>query len=116
MLACSSGNVFIGSIDIIGERRMPITYVMHWVDTLKTIGVDNIVQICTDIVLSMRSVVDLLIHHSSSFYFQVCVVHFLDLLLEDWGKTTWAKQITKKVKIVVSFKEQHHAPLVILSL
>jgi hypothetical protein len=35
MLACSNGNVFVDSIDTIGERRMPITYVMHWVDTSK---------------------------------------------------------------------------------
>jgi hypothetical protein len=83
---------------------------------IETIGVNNIVQICIENVLNMRSVVDLLIHHSSSLYFQVCVVHCLDLLLEDWGKTTWAKEITKKMKVVVSFIQQHHAPLVILSL
>jgi hypothetical protein len=35
MFGCSSGNVFIGSIDIIGEGKMPIIYVIHWVDTSK---------------------------------------------------------------------------------
>ncbi len=50
---------------------------------IKTIRVDNIVQICTDNVLSMKSVVDLLIRHFLSFYFQGCVAHSPNLLLED---------------------------------
>jgi hypothetical protein len=51
----------------------------------------------------MKSETNLPICCFPSLYFQGCVVHFLDLLLEDWGKTTWAKQIVKKVKVVVSF-------------
>jgi hypothetical protein len=61
----------------------------------------------------MRSVTNLLICHFPYLYFQGCVVHCLDLLLEDWGKTTWAKQIMKKAKAIVSFIRQHHAPLAI---
>jgi hypothetical protein len=45
----------------------------------------------------MKSVADLLIHRFPSLYFQGCVVHYLNLLLEDYGKATWAKQIVKKV-------------------
>jgi hypothetical protein len=46
----------------------------------------------------MKSVVDLLIHHFPNLYFQGCVVHCLNLLLEDWGKATWVKRIVKKAK------------------
>jgi hypothetical protein len=60
----------------------------------------------------MRSVIDLLIHHFPSFYFQGCVAHCLDLLLEDWRKITWVKRV-KNVKNVVSFIQQHHVPLAI---
>jgi hypothetical protein len=56
----------------------------------------------------MKSAVDLLIHCFPSLYLKGCVAHCLDLLLEDWGKTTWVKQNVKKVKVVVSFI-QHHA-------
>jgi hypothetical protein len=35
MFACPSGDVFIGPIDSTREGRMPITYIMHWLDTLK---------------------------------------------------------------------------------
>jgi len=50
---------------------------------IKTIEVDNIVQTCTNNVLSMKSVVDLLIRRFLSFYFQGCVAHCPNLLLED---------------------------------
>jgi len=53
----------------------------------------------------------LLICHFPNLYFQGCVVHCLDLLLEDWGEITWAKQIVKKTKVIVSFTQQHHSPL-----
>ncbi len=77
---------------------------------IKTIGIDNIVQICTNNVSSMRSATILLIHHFPSLYFQGCVANCLVLLLEDWEKTTWAKRIVKKAKFVVSFIWQHHVP------
>jgi hypothetical protein len=47
----------------------------------------------------MRSVDDLLICCFPSLNFQGCVVHCLDLLLEDWGKATWAKQNVKNMKV-----------------
>jgi hypothetical protein len=28
------------------------------------------------------------------------MLHCLDLLLEDWGKATWVKQIVKKAKAI----------------
>jgi hypothetical protein len=80
---------------------------------IETIEVNDVVQICTNNALNMRNVANLLICHFPSLYFQGCVVHCFDLLWEDWGKTTWAKRIVKKVKVVVSFILQHHAPLAI---
>jgi hypothetical protein len=70
---------------------------------IETIGIDNIMQICTNNTLSMRSAIDLLICCFPSLYFQGCVPHYLDLLLQNWGKVTWAKRIVKNVKVVVSF-------------
>jgi hypothetical protein len=91
MFAYPNGNVFIGSIDTIGERK-DVYYICNALGGyIKTIGVNNIVQICTNNAPSMKSVIDLLICHFPSLYFQGCVVHYLDLLLEDWGKATWVK-------------------------
>jgi hypothetical protein len=61
----------------------------------------------------MRSAANLLVRCFPSLCFQGCVVHCLDLLLEDWGKITWVKGIVKKAKVVVSFIQHHHVPLAI---
>jgi hypothetical protein len=61
----------------------------------------------------MKNVVDPLIHHFPSLYFQGCAIHCLDSLLEDWGKITWVKRIVKNVKIIMFFIQQHHVALVI---
>jgi hypothetical protein len=44
----------------------------------------------------MQNVIDLLIRHFPTLYFQGCVIHYLDLLLEDWGKKPWMKRIVKR--------------------
>jgi hypothetical protein len=80
MFVCPNGNVFIGSIDTTREQK-----------DIKTIGIDNIVQIYINNVSSMRSVANLLICHFPSLYYQSYITHCLELLLEDAGKTTWAK-------------------------
>jgi hypothetical protein len=108
---CPSGDVFIGSIDITREYKDAHKICNALAEYIETIGVNNVVQICIDNVSSMRNVPNLLICHFPILYFQVCDVHCLNLLLEDWGKTTQAKQIMKKKKTIVSFIQQHHAPL-----
>jgi hypothetical protein len=101
MFACPSGNVFIGLLTQLGNERMLITYICNALGRyIKTIGIDNIVQICIDNASSMRIVANLLIYHFPSLYFHGCATHCLNLLLEGWGKTTWTKKIVKKVKAV----------------
>jgi hypothetical protein len=87
----SKCDVFIGSIDITGEWKDAHYICQVLVGYIETIGVDNIEEICTNNALNMRSVADLLICNFPSLYFQGCVVHCVNLLLEDWGKTTWVK-------------------------
>jgi hypothetical protein len=53
MFACPSGNVFIGSIDTIGERKDAHYICNALCGYIKTIGVDNIVQFFIDNVLNM---------------------------------------------------------------
>ncbi len=69
MFACSNGDVFIGSIDIIGKQK-DVHYICNALGGyIETIGVNNIVQICIDNVSNMRSVIDPLICHFLSLYF-----------------------------------------------
>jgi len=91
MFACPSGDVFIGSIDTIGEQKDAHYKCNALVGDIKTIGIDNIVQIYTNNASSMKSAANLLICRFPSFYSQSYITHYLDLLLEDGGKITWAK-------------------------
>jgi len=52
------------------------------VEYIETIRINNIIQIYINNALNMKSEIDLLIYHFPSHYFQGCVTHFLDLLLE----------------------------------
>jgi hypothetical protein len=68
MLICPSGDVFIGSIDTIGEQK-DAHYICNALGGyIETIGIDKIVQICTNNALSMKSVTNLLIYHFPSCY------------------------------------------------
>lgn len=112
--ACPNGNVFIGVIDTIREHKdAQVLHINVLVGYIETIRVDNIIQICTNNISNMQNVINLLICHFSNLYFQVCAIHCLDLLLENWREKPWVKQIVKRVKIIVSFIRQHHAPLAI---
>jgi len=88
LFVCPSDNVFIGSIDTSREWK-DAHYICNALGGyIKTIGVNNIVQMCKDNGSNMRNAIDPLIRHFPSLYFQGCAAHCLDLLLEDWGKAT----------------------------
>ncbi len=108
--ACSNGNVFIGSIDIIGKQKNAHYKCNAVIGYIKTIGMKNIVKICTNSASSMRSVTNFWIYCFPTIYFQGCATHCLNLLLQDWEKTTWVNWIVKKAKTNVSFIRQHHVP------
>ncbi len=51
----------------------------------ESVGVNNIVHICINNVLSMLNVANLLIYCFPSLYLQGWITHCLEFLLEDWG-------------------------------
>jgi hypothetical protein len=80
MFACPSGDVFIGSIDKTREWK-DAHYIYNALGGyIETIGVNNIIQICTNNVSNKKSATNFLICHFPSLYFQGCFVHYLDLL------------------------------------
>jgi len=74
MFVCPNGNVFIGSIDTTREWKDAHYICNALVGYIKTIGVDNIVQICIDNALNMKSAANLLIYHLSVFIFKVLLL------------------------------------------
>jgi hypothetical protein len=85
MFSCSNGDVFIGSFDTTGEWKDAHYICNALTKYIETIEIKDIIQICIGNASSMRSVAGLLICCFPSLYFQGCVVHCLNLLLEDLG-------------------------------
>jgi hypothetical protein len=92
MFTCPSGGVFIGSINTTREWK-DAHYICNALGGyIKTIGVNNIVQICIDNVSSMRSASDLLIRHFPSLYFQGYATQMLSrLIIGRLGKSNMGK-------------------------
>jgi hypothetical protein len=103
MCAYPNNDVFISFIDTTRDQKDGHYICNALVGYIKTIGINNIVQICTNNVSNMQNVINIIICYFPSFYFQGYGIHYLDLPLEGWGKTTWVKQIVKKAKNIVSF-------------
>jgi hypothetical protein len=54
-----------------------------------------------------------LIQTNPDLYFQRCAAHWVDLLLEDWGKEEWVKKLVKNTRHICVFIKSHHASQVI---
>jgi hypothetical protein len=95
MLTCPSGNVFMGSIDSIGEWKDAHYICNALVGYIGTIGVYNIVQICTKNVSNMKSATNLLIHHFQTFIFKVVLfivwIYYWKLGKNNMGETNCEK-------------------------
>ncbi len=76
MFACPNGDVFLGSIDTIGEWQDAHYICNTLVRYIETIGINNIVQICTNNVSSMKNVADLLFVIFQVFIFEVVLFIF----------------------------------------
>jgi hypothetical protein len=80
---------------------------------IEEVGPQNIVQICTDNASSMKAAADIITNKYPHIYFQGCVVHVMNLLLEDWGKATWMKEVVKKSRTIIKFIKRRHMPLAV---
>ena len=113
MLACTSGEVFLGSVDTTGVRKDAVYVANRVKDYIEAVGGQNVVQVCTDNVSTMRNAGTLLIRDFPHIYWQGCSAHALDLLLEDWGQQVWVAKMVKKARSIVKYIRMHHMPLAI---
>jgi hypothetical protein len=96
MFVCPSGNVFVSSIDTIGEWKDAHYICNALVGYIETIGVNNIVQICTDNASNMKSAVDLLIHYFSKFLFSKLCCSLSRLAIKRLGKNNMGEANCEK--------------------
>jgi hypothetical protein len=86
ILVYPAGNVFIGSVDTIGYKK-----IKEYIDDelklyIEAIDPNNVTQIYSNNASAMLGAEDEFIATYSHLYKQGCCTHILDHLLEDWKK------------------------------
>lgn len=77
------------------------------------IGPENVIQIITDSAAACKAAGRLVEEQFPHITWTPCTAHCLDLLLEDIGKLSWAKDLLREGKDVVQFIMNHHKSLAI---
>jgi hypothetical protein len=113
MLVSSATEQFYGAVDTT-EYPKTMEYQASTMEKyIEEVGPHNIVQICIDNASSMKAVADIITDKYTHIYFRECAVHAMNLLLEDWGKATWMKEVVKKSRTIIKFIKRRHMPLAI---
>ena len=85
MVQCGTkGDVFLGTIDTTGNHKDHTYVATQILSFVRKLGVDNVIQICTDNAPVMSLAAYDVVWINRHMYIQGCAVHCLDLLLEDW--------------------------------
>jgi hypothetical protein len=84
---------FFGAINTSGHMKDAV----YIVDVIKRylieIGPENVVQVCTDNANVMHKAMSIVQQQWPHLYFQGCMAHALNLLLQDWGLPQWASSV-----------------------
>jgi hypothetical protein len=75
------------------------------------VGPENVVQVCMDNASVMRKAVSIVQQQWPHLYFQGCMAHALNLLLQDWDLPQWASSVVEDAQKIVSFIRARHVPL-----
>jgi hypothetical protein len=102
---------FLGAIDTSGHMKDAV----YIVDVIKRylieVGPENVVQVCTDNASVMRKAVNIVQQQWPHLYFQGCMAHALNLLLQDWGLLQWTSSVVEDARKIVRFIRARHVPL-----
>ena len=113
MLVSSDTEQFLGAVDTTGFPKTAECQASIMEIYIKDVGLQNIVQICMENASSMRAATDIIEDKYPHIYFQGCTIHVMNLLLEDWGKVVWMKDVVKKARTIVKFIKRRHMPLAV---
>jgi hypothetical protein len=95
MCVSPAGEEFLGAIDTSSHMK-DVVYIADVIKRyLIEVGPENVVQVCTDNASTMRKVVSIVQQQWPHLYFQGCMAHTLNLLLQDWGLSQWASSVIK---------------------
>jgi hypothetical protein len=111
MCVSSAGEEFLGAIDTSGYMKDAV----YIADVIKRylieVGLQNVVQVCMDNANVMRKAISIVQQQWPHLYFQGCMAHALNLLLQDWGLPQWVNSIFEDAQKIVRFIRARHVPL-----
>jgi hypothetical protein len=105
------GEEFLGAIDTLGHMKDAV----YIADVIKRylieVGPENVVQVCTDNTNVIRKAVSIVQQQWLHLYFQGCMAHALNPLLQDWGLPQWTSSMVEDAQKIVRFIRACHVPL-----
>ncbi len=111
LVVTGDGAMFVDGVDTSGQIKDADFIAVELEKRIDSIGRDNIVQVVTDSAGNCVAARDKLALKYKSIVFSPCSAHCLDLLLEDIGKLSWARDVITKGHDVVKFITNHQSPL-----
>ena len=111
MLSCPMGDIFLGSVDMTGNKKMKAYIAIELKKFIEDIGPRFVIQICTVNAINMLGAMDDIVMTYPHISKQRYVAHALDLMLEDWEKIDQFKDLIKKVKYVCIYMHNHHVTM-----
>jgi hypothetical protein len=111
MCVSPAGKEFLEAIDTSGHMKDAV-YIANVIKRyLIEVGPENVVQVCTDNASVMRKAVSIVQQQWPHLYFQECMAHVLNLLLQDWGLPQWASFVVEDAQKIVRFIRACHISL-----
>jgi hypothetical protein len=107
LVHCPRGTMFIKSIDA-STHVKDAALLCELMDAfIQEIDVHNLVQIIADNAANYVAAGRLLMERNRSLFWTPCATHFIDLMLEDMGKTSFIKELIDKGRSVPKFIYNH---------
>jgi hypothetical protein len=106
-----AGSIFLRAIDTTGETKTGEYIAEQLCKAIEEVGSENVVIVITDSASNCKCAGDIIMERYPHITWVPCTAHQLDLVLEEIGKTAWAKEVIDAGKQVVTFINNHHASL-----
>ena len=113
MLVSPVGELFLGGVDTSGKEKDAVYMATVIEKFIEQVGDKNIIQVCTDNAPVMLNAGKFIKSLYLSIFIQGCAAHAMDLLLEDWGKMKWVKDLLDRAKNLVKFIKIRQMPLAV---
>ena len=104
MLLCPMGDIFLGSIDTIGNKKTKVYIATELKKFIDAVGLRFMTQICTNNATNMLGAMDDIVASYPHIFKQGCDAHVLDLMLEDWAKIDQFEDLINKAKRIFIYR------------